>query len=342
MPGCSVQKACMANNLDQNSKYCAPMTLLATLCTDMPEMKNGCTTYTTVCAPGSTVPECAQYPPIPNIPGWDSSRSAVLSICNDMTMDQCSACNTMSCPSPLDTLVALCADMPDMSQCTIVNSWCSAVSGGMDYYCKSGGGSSSGLPPMQMYFHQRFEDIVLWKAWIPRTQGQYVGTVFCILAFGVVSMALKALQGVLSISWRHSPAMPRPGEHANWWLPTGGQIPHNLVKGFIMSLATCLDYFNMLVAMTFNVGLFVAVVLGYALGAVLFSHIPENYSAAQSARRADTNGFAHGQPPTAAALFAATKMEDGTGHKNGSDSPTSTGMLHATDVEHPACCPQPM
>jgi hypothetical protein len=50
-------------------------------------------------------------------------------------------------------------------------------------------------------------------------------------------------------------------------------------------LSIMLDYFNMLVAMTFNIGLFVAVVGGYALGALLFSHMPENYSAMLKARR---------------------------------------------------------
>jgi hypothetical protein len=39
------------------------------------------------------------------------------------------------------------------------------------------------------------------------------------------------------------------------------------------------------IAMTFNVGLFLAVIFGYALGSLLLSHIPENYAAAQAARR---------------------------------------------------------
>jgi hypothetical protein len=39
-----------------------------------------------------------------------------------------------------------------------------------------------------------------------------------------------------------------------------------------------MDYFNMLVAMTFNIGLFVAVIGGYILGAIFFGHLAENYA----------------------------------------------------------------
>ncbi len=44
-------------------------------------------------------------------------------------------------------------------------------------------------------------------------------------------------------------------------------------------LSILLDYFNMLIAMTFNVGLFVAVVMGYVLGILAFTHLAENYTA---------------------------------------------------------------
>lgn len=36
--------------------------------------------------------------------------------------------------------------------------------------------------------------------------------------------------------------------------------------------------------MTYNIGLFIAVVLGYVLGALLMSHIPDNYASMLHAR----------------------------------------------------------
>ena len=57
------------------------------------------------------------------------------------------------------------------------------------------GGSS--LPSMLNYFHVYYSDVVLWQSWVPTTQGQYVGTIFAILAFGVVSTGLKTLSACL-------------------------------------------------------------------------------------------------------------------------------------------------
>ena len=57
-----------------------------------------------------------------------------------------------------------------------------------------------------------------------------------------------------------------------WWVPLGGPaLLRNLVRALLSSVSTTLDFFNMLICMTFNVGLFVGVVMGYVLGAFLFS-----------------------------------------------------------------------
>ena len=42
---------------------------------------------------------------------------------------------------------------------------------GLAYYC-SDGGVGGDLPSMLMYFHSRFSEVVLWKEWVPRTQGE--------------------------------------------------------------------------------------------------------------------------------------------------------------------------
>ena len=47
-----------------------------------------------------------------------------------------------------------------------------ACAGDLDHYCAAGGGAGSGLPSMLMYFHERIEETVLWRTWIPRTDGE--------------------------------------------------------------------------------------------------------------------------------------------------------------------------
>ena len=46
----------------------------------------------------------------------------------------------------------------------------------------------------------------------------------------------------------------------------------NLVRACLVMLSSALDYLLMLVAMTFNVGLFLMVILGFGLGTVGFGH----------------------------------------------------------------------
>lgn len=53
-----------------------------------------------------------------------------------------------------------------------------------------------------------------------------------------------------------------------------------------------LDYFNMLIAMTFNVGFFCAVIGGYLLGTLLFGHVVDNYGQILHQRRRELAALA--------------------------------------------------
>eukprot|EP00798_Chlamydomonas_sp_ICE-L_P009706 gene9706-7573_t len=125
--------------------------------------------------------------------------------------------------------------------------------------------SSDLLPSMLMYFHQRVGEVIMWKEWVPETTGEYIGAIVAIVMFGVASVALRTLKSIRSIVWRKELQIS-PHHHATAPQTWGG-------------LSLTLDYFNMLVAMTFNIGLFCAVVAGYIIGVALMSHLPENYAA---------------------------------------------------------------
>lgn len=53
----------------------------------------------------------------------------------------------------------------------------------------------------------------------------------------------------------------------------------------LSGVSLTLDYFQMLIAMTFNVGLFCAVIASYIIATLLFSHVMENYTSLTHARR---------------------------------------------------------
>lgn len=61
------------------------------------------------------------------------------------------------------------------------------------------------------------------------------------------------------------------------------EVQHNLVRGLLVAVILSLDYCLMFVAMTFNVGLFVAVCVGVGMGAALFGHIGGQMSVANVA-----------------------------------------------------------
>ena len=61
------------------------------------------------------------------------------------------------------------------------------------------------------------------------------------------------------------------------------EVQHNLVRGLLVAVILSLDYCLMFIAMTFNVGLFVAVCVGVGMGAALFGHIGGQMSVANVA-----------------------------------------------------------
>lgn len=68
------------------------------------------------------------------------------------------------------------------------------------------------------------------------------------------------------------------GSGVFWFLCSWRTFSQNLLLAFLLGLALTLDYFNMLVVMTYNVGLFVAVVMGYVIGSLMFMHVGERYA----------------------------------------------------------------
>jgi copper transporter 1 len=292
MSGCSLGEACKAGKLA--GAPCKPFSLLGSICaTDMPTMR-ACANYAALCSKsGSTVQQCTSQAPMARLPRSEATRKAVLSACSDHTMPSCSKCSSLTaCPDPLLAYSDVCREHPTMSQCATYQTWCSAASVDASYFCDAG--SADLLPPMQMYFHQRLDDIVLFRSWIPRSGGAYAGTIIAIIAFGMLSSFLKSARGRLDSRWVHDSLCKAnaaaaaaaaqsccgssdgsEGEDLHWIRRTFRKHPwsQNSIRALLTGITLTLDYFNMLIVMTFNVGLFIAVVCGYVLGTLFFSHL---------------------------------------------------------------------
>ncbi|KAG0263082.1 hypothetical protein BG011_009285 [Mortierella polycephala] len=160
LPGCSLNAACSADSA-LPATYCAPLTILATLCTsadDASLTSAVCSkTYDVYCGASSLIPGCKANPAFPGLPSGKLVTGAVYSICQEMSsMKDCSICPAPDATgySKCDEVKAwkgLCLDMPDMSQCPSYNTMCSNTK--FDAFCSStyvspnGGSSTSGAQP---------------------------------------------------------------------------------------------------------------------------------------------------------------------------------------------------
>ncbi len=89
MPGCSIQSICQNHQNLQSSQYCSDISVLRTICTDMPKMK-GCADFTSMCGNGTVVKQCQT--PIFTMPTTMGIEEAMTSICDSHHMDGCDKC----------------------------------------------------------------------------------------------------------------------------------------------------------------------------------------------------------------------------------------------------------
>lgn len=124
--------------------------------------------------------------------------------------------------------------------------------------------------PLPMSFEGSSEVMVLFSWWSTRTSTQYAVCCLVCVVFGFVSIALKVLR-------RKSEHQLMEAEERGEPTLILGSFPifHNAVRGTVAFLNYAWDYMLMLVAMTFNVGVFLSVLGGIALGFVLIGQYLE-------------------------------------------------------------------
>jgi len=256
-----------------------------------------CSNYKSLCGvSGSMVKECTSSGPIPNVLQTATTVADIQAMCSAMPMDGCSGCTSSSqCPDPLATISTICLSM-EMTGCSDWQSMCNSISmqgqsDAFEFVCGGSSGAVNTEPIMRMYFHQSTEDFVLFHAWVPRNSWQYALTFFAIILMGVLVTFLKVCRlyldevkkqkeaeaELLAVPLLASPSDSPPKKivHPKFFraiLPGRKQLRENLVRACFTLAIVTLDFLLMLVAMTFNVGLFVAVVLGYGVGTILFGH----------------------------------------------------------------------
>jgi len=233
----------------------------------------GCEDYKKLCGVNGTVVADCKIKIIP-LPSESQLNSDITGICNDMDMVACSQCrNSNGKPKScnlLDVYSDLCMVMPSMYQCGIWNQFCTIIPEWS--ICDA---ANNNVPRMEMFFHVGIADYILFQSWVPKNEWQYALSWLAIFFLatlgegfkvfktnvedGLKGNALKVNEETHLHSKHHHKSKP------NWKFET------ELLKSLMRLLDVFIHYILMLVAMTFNVGLFLAVIFGIGVGSFAWS-----------------------------------------------------------------------
>lgn len=282
MIGCSLRTMCQQKEV--SGPYCDEFSLLGDICHVDQFNHPSCTSYNSMCSSGTQVQQCFSSPPAAHILNTEETKSKISMMCGMMSMAGCSSCDTTHCPNPLQTVSNLCLSMGGMSGCKDWTQFCSSakakgLENDMEMICGTTGVSD--MPMMQMYFHTGFEEYILFKHWIPRNTLQYTFSWIAVFVSGVITIFLKASRQrahEVFLKEQYRPLIPKLDRtssidlNVRHFLPSKKQLGQNTVRMAFSLLILTMEYALMLVAMTFNVGLFFAVVTGLSFGTLLFGH----------------------------------------------------------------------
>jgi copper transporter 1 len=293
MVGCTVERICTSSDSSRavtRSPYCAEFSVLKDLCVDMPGM-SPCKNYTSMCSNVSVVAECSMKS-LP-LPKTMSLSNTVEQMCDAMYMEPCSKCTKQGKMLQCDLLQVysdLCLSMW-MEGCEQWESMCKVIP---DWpLCASSPGDE--MPMMKMYFHDGILDYVLFKEWVPRNWWQYTLTIIAIIVLGMFYELLKVVRSI----WegymskrkeaemlgfdiqREDDADLREGHSHHhhhhesramtvWECIKGWDWKVEIPRATMAFVETLIGLVLMLVAMTFNVGLFLAVCAGAFFGSLFF------------------------------------------------------------------------
>lgn len=237
----------------------------------------GCSDFNALCSSNSSVLQCYDAIAIASrVPTTVEARDGIWSICQEMDMEGCDKCPKKPGKSfpdcdILTTYSELCWDMPEMSQCSEFG-W-KAMCRGHEFartsLCGDGDtGDQVRGPAMKMFFHFGITEYILFRNWVPRTGLQYASTlalvflaslIFQLADISASNAMLTYLRPGIALADEDTP-LPAPSGRAN------------LVRAAMVAFMKLYGFALMLLVMSFNVGIILAVVLGMGVGEYFFGY----------------------------------------------------------------------
>ncbi|KAJ3217430.1 hypothetical protein HK099_005471 [Clydaea vesicula] len=248
----------------------------------------------------TTILDCEINHPLTNLPPTSLVKTKVESVCKRMaSMDGCSSCmqNGVSLPTCnlFKTYGNLCLQMP-MNECNEWKKMCDS-SPDLTSFCTSAveddtppssptnKDSSANkevfqIPDMLMFFHSGPVDYILFKSLVPQNSLHYAIAIVILFFLAVFYEWLHVFSILKEEEWKlkNYPAICYPYKPLN--LKEVKEEDENnsqyiglkilLLRGLFKFLLTTLSYSLMLIVMTFNIGYFFAIIIGYTVGTMCF------------------------------------------------------------------------
>jgi len=151
--------------------------------------------------------------------------------------------------------------MPDMSECEAWQEMCAPI---QDWsLCSAQSGNN--IPPMRMYFHWGIMDYVLLQAWVPNSSLTYAATWIAVFVITVLFEVLKLVRTRYERRWT---------EELNEYVSVNSdnvqgppfRFQADFMRAILHTIEVGWGFLVMLVVMTYNVGLFIAVLAGSFIG----------------------------------------------------------------------------
>jgi copper transporter 1 len=265
MNACIIKNSCKST-----TEECSPFRFLQSICLDMPRMKD-CLIFNTLCKPGSQIEQCKQTKL--SLPTSKETKAEISSICNEMNMIGCECISIQSCN--LENYTFLCKQMPEMKQCAGYNTLCET------YPLLSFCNQSPVVPTMKMFFHFGINDYLLFEFIVPSTTFEYLLALIVCFSIALFYEYLLVVTENYKVFWKslgagkdgllgdHKNAAVDRSRFALLWTPLQIRVGKSLFRMATMFFA----YLCMLIAMTFNIGLFMAILLGFGVGRFFFSEL---------------------------------------------------------------------
>jgi len=266
MPACAVNTICQ-NKSYATHIYCKTFSILKEGCIDMSLV--ACNDYMCMCAQNATVVQQCNTDILP-LPTSAETLGFIDTICTSMPMSDCDRCpipRSLANCELLPVYSDLCKTVPDMDECIKWNEICALVPSWP--LCPEGGCDRA---IMGMYFHFGVFDFVLFEEWLPCTTPAFIGTWIIIFALSILYELLKVFRSRCENNWQGKTQDSINNEKTEKAKllpkPLSFRLGVDLPRAILHTLEVALGLLLMLVAMTFNVALFLAICLGAFAGSV--------------------------------------------------------------------------